>query len=252
MLNINSVYHGDCLKVMKEIEDKSIDMILADLPYEKTKLKWDVVIPFEPLWKQYKRIIKNRGAIVLFGIEPFSSALRLSNIKMYKYDWIWGKNNASGFALARKQPMRNHEIISILYNKQPIYNYIKEERVMSDSSKKRMGYAFNSVKGVNQLQGIKKVKYIPEDKRLSYPKTIQFFKGVSNNSKERIHPTQKPVALFEYLIKTYTNEGDLVLDNVAGSGTTAIACINTKRNYILIEKKQKYINAINQRIKAQK
>jgi len=249
MIELNKIYNADCLEIMKSIPDKSIDMILCDLPYGTTACKWDVVIPFEPLWLQYKRIIKDNGAICLFGSEPFSSYLRMSNIENYKYDWIWHKNNTSGFALAKKQPMRNHEAISIFYKTQPTYNYIKEKRLMNEDSMKRMEYEFTSTKGENKLQGgIKKVQFIPEDKLLSYPKTVQFFGNIPNNSNERFHSTQKPIELFEYLIKTYTNENETVLDNCSGSGTTAIACIRTNRNYICIEKDKEYFEKSVERV----
>jgi site-specific DNA-methyltransferase (adenine-specific) len=246
---MNKVILGDCLIEMQNIPDKSIDMILCDLPYGTTACKWDVIIPFEPLWEQYKRIIKDNGAIVLTASQPFTTKLISSNFEMFKYEWIWNKNTTSGFALAKKQPMKNHENILVFYKEQPTYNPIKEPRDMSEESKKRMNYEFSSTKGINQINGgIKKVKYEPGDKQLCYPKTVQKINNIVNNNSGRAHPTQKPVALFEYLIKTYTNEGDLVIDNCAGSGTTAIACINTNRNYILIEKEEKYFDIINKRI----
>ena len=244
------LYNGDCLEVMKSIADKSIDAIITDPPYGTTACKWDSVIPFEPMWEQLNRIIKDNGAIVLFGSEPFSSNLRLSNIKNYKYDWIWHKNNTSGFALAKKQPMRNHEIVSVFYNKQCTYNYIKEIRDMSKSSKKRMNYDFTTTKGINQQQNdIKKVQYIPEDKNLSYPKTVKYFKNISNNDKNRVHPTQKPIKLMEYLIKTYTNELEVVLDFTMGSGSTGVACCNTNRDFIGIELDKEYFKIAEERIK---
>ena len=147
------LYKGNCLEVMKTIQDKSIDAIITDPPYGTTACKWDSVIPFDLMWEQLNRIIKPNGAIVLFGSEPFSSALRMSNIKNYKYDWIWQKNNTSGFALAKKQPMKNHEIISVFYKKQCTYNYIKEPRLMSEESKKRMNYDFNSTCGETKVYG---------------------------------------------------------------------------------------------------
>lgn len=244
------LYCGDCLEVMKDIQDNSVDAIITDPPYGTTACKWDNVISFDLMWEQLNRIIKKNGAIVLFGSEPFSSNLRLSNIKNFKYDWIWHKNNTSGFALAKKQPMRNHEIVSVFYNKQCTYNYIKEMRDMSKSSKKRMNYNFTSTKGINQQQnGIKKVQYIPEDTNLSYPKTVKYFKNIANNDKNRVHPTQKPVYLMEYLIKTYTNENETVLDFTMGSGTTGVACKNTNRNFIGIEKDVKYFEIASKRIK---
>jgi site-specific DNA-methyltransferase (adenine-specific) len=243
------LYKGDCLEVMKSIPDGSIDAIITDPPYGTTACKWDSVIDFDLMWEQLNRIIKPNGAIVLFGSEPFSSALRMSNIKNYKYDWIWHKNNTSGFALARKQPMRNHENISVFYSKQCTYNYIKEPRDMSELSKKRMNYNFTSTKGQNQQQnGIKKVQFIPEDKNLSYPKTIKYFKNIANNHKDRVHPTQKPVAIMEYLIKTYTNEKETVLDFTMGSGSTGVAAKNLNRSFIGIEKDENYFNIAKDRI----
>ena len=244
------LYKGNCLEVMKTIQDKSIDAIITDPPYGTTACKWDSVIPFNLMWEQLNRIIKPNGAIVLFGSEPFSSALRMSNIKNFKYDWIWQKNNTSGFALAKKQPMKNHEIISVFYKKQCTYNYIKEPRLVSEESKKRMNYDFNSICGETKVYGgLKKVKYEVSDKLLSYPKTVQFFKNTPNNSKKRVHPTQKPISLMEYLIKTYTNENETVLDFTMGSGSTGVACVNTKRNFIGIEMDDKYFDIAEQRIK---
>ena len=248
-IELNKIYNEDCLEGMKHIPDKSVDMILCDLPYGTTACKWDTIIPFEPLWKEYERIIKVNGAIVLTATQPFTSALVMSNPKLFKYEWIWQKNSTSGFALAKKQPMRNHESILVFYKKQCTYNYIKEPRLMDENSKKRMEYEFTSLKGNNQINnGLKKVRYVPEDKNLSYPKTVQFFKNIANNSKQRVHPTQKPVSLMEYLIKTYTNEGETVLDNCMGSGTTAIACLKTNRNFIGFELDKEYFDVATKRI----
>jgi site-specific DNA-methyltransferase (adenine-specific) len=236
MIERNKVYHGDCLEVMKEIPDKSIDMILCDLPYGTTACKWYTIIPFDPLWAQYKRIIKDNGVVVLCGQEPFSSYLRMSNIKHYKYDWIWKKNISTLFQHCNKIPLSNHELISVFYNKQCIYN--PQNLLVYDKINKRGSMGNNLGKGTDN-------NYI--QKYTNYPRRILEFAKDGNH-----HSTQKPVALFEYLIKTYTNEGDLVLDNCAGSGTTAIACLNTKRDYILIEKEKEYIDIINKRIKEHK
>ena len=236
MLQINSVNNGNCLELMNDIDDKSIDMILCDLPYGVSDCKWDSVIPFEPLWAHYKRIIKDNGAIVLFGSEPFSSYLRISNIKQYKYDWIWNKRKPGNIFLAKYQPMKTHEIISVFNSK--IFYPIKTPR---DKIKQSKNY------GTGEAMGGDKSKenelYIYTDKN---PISILDFSNASQNGK--FHPAQKPVALFEYLIKTYTNEGELVLDNCAGSGTTAIACLKTNRNYILIEQESKYCEIANRRI----
>src|SRR5574344_1670095 len=236
---INKVLQGDCLELMRNIPDKSIDMVLCDLPYGTTACKWDVIIPFEPLWEQYKRIIKDNGAIVLFGSEPFSSYLRLSNIKMYKYDWKWEKTKATGFFDAKKRPLNNFEDICVFYKKQCLYNpqMTKAQKIYKRGFvKRKKSDCYGEEKDFEQKETGKR-----------YPKRI--IKIENANTKDIVHPTQKPVALFEYLIKTYTNEGDLVLDNCAGSGTTAIACMNTNRNYILMEKEQKYYDIIQDRIK---
>ena len=245
------LYNGDCLEVMDKLIEEGIvvDAIITDPPYGTTACKWDSVIPFDEMWLRLNKLIKPNGAIVLFGSEPFSSALRMSNIKNYKYDWVWHKNNTSGFALAKKQPMRNHEMVSVFYNKQCTYNYIKEPRQLNESSKKRMEYDFTSTKGKNTINnGIKKVQFIPEDKELSYPKTVKFFENISNNHKDRFHPTQKPVALMEYLVKTYTNENETVLDFTMGSGSTGVACKNTNRRFIGIELDEKYFSIASDRI----
>lgn len=230
MIEINKIYNEDCLQGMKRIPPKSIDMILCDLPYGTTKCAWDVIIPFDNLWKQYNRIIKDHGAIVLTGTEPFSSFLRLSNLEQYKYDWVWDKVKGTGFYNAKKQPMRNHELISIFYKNQPTYNPQKTKGHVLKSS-------FRSKSLQSDVYGkSNKDNYYCSSER--YPRSLQIFS--TDTQKSSIHSTQKPVALFEYLIKTYTNEGDLVLDNCMGSGTTAIACINTNRNFIGFESDTEY------------
>ncbi len=233
--------HGDCLEKMKDIPDKSIDMILCDLPYGTTACKWDVVIPFEPLWEQYKRIIKDRGAIVLFGSEPFSSYLRMSNIKQYKYDWKWDKVIGSNFVHAKRMPLKVYEDIMI-FNAKGVYNPQMELR---DKKNERKSGVVNGKNLVN-------VKFIQSDTKgkMKYPTNkieINRLEADLNSSKV-LHPTQKPVALLEYLIKTYTLEGETVLDNCMGSGSTGIACINTNRNFIGIEKDDKYFEIAKKRI----
>jgi len=244
---INTVINGDCLEVMKNIPDKSIDMILCDLPYGSTACKWDIVIPFEPLWEQYKRIIKDNAAIVLFGSQPFTSALVISNIKMFKYEWIWDKKIITGFLNAKKQPLRQHENILVFYKKQPTYNS------QMHKNKLKRNFEGLEIKPSSENYG-KQRNYISKIKEnISYPRSIIIQTGVVNNSKEKVtHPTQKPVALFEYLIKTYTNEGDLVLDNCAGSGTTGVACQKTNRRFILIEKEPAYCKICNERLFTEK
>ncbi len=231
---------GDCLELMKEIPDKSIDMILCDLPYGTTACKWDIVIPFEPLWEQYERIIKDDGAIVLTASQPFTSALVMSNVKMFKYEWIWIKNRGSNFALANKMPIKEHENILVFYKKFPKYNAQKQER--AKSGKERVKTIINPSTVSENYGGI----VLQEGKiygELRMPSSWQKF-----NCEVGLHPTQKPVALFEYLIKTYTNEGDLVLDNCMGSGTTGVACKNLNRNFIGIELDPEYFKIAEKRI----
>ena len=235
--------HGDCLELMKDIPDKSIDMILCDLPYGTTACKWDVIIPFEPLWIEYKRIIKDRGCIALFGSEPFSSYLRMSNIKNYKYDWIWEKDKPNNFALANKQPMKYHENILVFYEKQPTFNKQLEPR--KGGGKSRFKYPVDNSKRKSEHNNIQDdVKMFNPD--LKNPSSIQFIS--TGRRQDLIHPTQKPVKLMEYLIRTYTNEGETVLDNCMGSGSTGVACINTNRNFIGIEKDDKYFEIAKNRI----
>lgn len=230
------LYNGDCLEIMKNISDKSVDMILCDLPYGTTACKWDTVIPFEPLWEQYNRIIKDNGAIVLFGSEPFSSALRMSNIKNFKYDWIWNKKLAGNGILAKKQPLKIHEIVSVFNSG----IYIPQMTKGRYRKKMTGGIKESEITGGNSV-----VDEYSND--LYYPKTILEY-GIGNMRKGRLHPTQKPVALLEYLIKTYTNEGDVVLDNCMGSGSTGVACVNTNRDFIGIELDKDYFNIAKQRI----
>ena len=236
------LYNGDCLEVMKNIETGSIDMILCDLPYGTTACKWDVIIPFEPLWEQYKRIIKNNGAILLFGSEPFSSNVRISNIKMFRYDWIWYKTKGGAFALCNKMPLKRHEIISVFYKKLPTYNPIKIE-ASEDKIDKRKTINNSNSKADHTYLGLKPIR--KEDNGLRYPISVLHF---NSEWGKNMHPTQKPVALFEYLIKTYTNEGDRVLDNTMGSGTTGVACQNTNRSFIGIEKDENYFKIAQDRI----
>ena len=226
---------GDCLELMKEIPDKSIDMILCDLPYGTTACKWDSIIPFKPLWEQYKRIIKDNRAIVLFGSEPFSTMLRMSNLQNFKYDWIWEKEQGANFMLCKYQPYKVHEIISVFSYGTHIYFPQMAEGKPYISGKGTSGDITGNV-----------LKTQTKNNGTRYPRSIQKFN--TDKSKGSLHPTQKPVALFEYLIKTYTNENETVLDNCMGSGSTGIACINTKRNFIGIEKDGKYFEIAKKRI----
>lgn len=230
--------HGDCLEIMKDIPDKSIDMILCDLPYGTTACKWDVIIPFDKLWEQYHRIIKDNGAIVLFGSEPFSTKLRNSNLKMYRYDWVWNKIRGTGHLLAKKRPMMCTENISVFYKKMPVYNPQMRKR-----DKPRM--TINSGKG--EVYGSNGKPYIGEVLNEKFPINLLTF-SKSDMTKNNYHPTQKPTELLEYLIKTYSNENALVLDNCMGSGSTGVACINTNRNFIGIEKDKNYFEIAKKRI----
>ena len=241
MLEINKIYNMDCLKGMKYIDNKSVDMILCDLPYGTTACKWDTIIPFDKLWQQYERIIKENGAIVLTGSEPFSSHLRLSNLEMYKYDWKWEKAQGVNFAQCNHMPMSVYEDIMVFgrfgmsknAKIQPVYN---PQGLIEVNKKKKAKTNTEHRPSDNNKDHMQRYS--------NYPRQI-----ISFASDRGLHPTQKPVALFEYLIKTYTNEGDLVLDNCIGSGTTAVACINTKRNYIGFELDTKYYELANERIK---
>lgn len=230
---------GDCLIEMQNIADKSIDCIICDLPYGTTACKWDIIIPFEPLWAQYKRIIKDNGAIVLFGSEPFSTILRMSNLKDYKYDWIWNKKFAGSFGIAKFQPMRIHENISVFYKKAPLYNpqMVKRDNTITNGANKCLS---DSGQLRAKQDGYKKVY----DKQ--YPKTILEYSG---RHKDRgLHPTVKPLDLIEYLVKTYTNENDLILDNCMGSGTCGVAAKQLNRNFIGIEMDDKYFEIAKNRI----
>ena len=238
-MNDIQLYHGDCLEEMKNIPDKSIDMILCDLPYGTTNCSWDIVIPFESLWEQYNRIIKDNGAIVLFGSEPFSSALRMSNIKNYKYDWVWEKSKATGFLNAKKRPLVAHEYIHVFYKKQPLYNpQMREGTPYNKGMRKQQ--TENDVYGE-----FKQVEVKSEGKR--YPRSVIYYKTAETEG-ETFHKTQKPVSLVEYLINTYTNTGEVVLDNCMGSGSTGVACVNTNRKFIGIELDEKYFNIAKNRI----
>jgi len=234
---------GDCLELMKDIPNGSIDMILADLPYGTTACKWDTIIPFEPLWEQYERVIKQTGAIVLTCSQPFTTDLINSNRKNFRYEMIWDKDRPTGFSLANKQPLKVHENICVFYMKQPTYNPQKTKGRPNNSQTK--GNKGGGVLTGNGSQPIL-MKTMVDLSGNKFPISIIYEKR--GGASTVIHPTQKPVELFEYLIKTYTNEGDLVLDNTAGSGTTAIACLNTNRQFIVREKEPKYYDIILKRV----
>ena len=249
MLELNKIYLGDCLAVMRDIPDGSVDAIITDPPYGTTACKWDSVIPFEPMWEQLKRIIKPKGAIVLFGSEPFSSALRMSNIKNYKYDWVWKKTKPTGFSHSKNMPLKDFELISVFslgsighkhllknrmeYNPQGVFECERKIKRNKKGFEGSMERKSQTNEYIGELSG--------------FPKMVLEFNNVIANKTG--HPTQKPVALLEYLIHTYTNEGETVLDFTIGSGTTAIAAINTGRNFIGIEKDQSYFDIASKRIK---
>lgn len=314
------LYQGDCLELMKQIPDKSVDMVLCDLPYGITACKWDVVIPFDKLWEQYKRVGKDNAVFALFGSEPFSGQMRMSNIEMFRYDWIWEKEQGANFMLCKYQPYKIHENISIFYLTKSevigkskkflkIRKYFLDEKKKSglkrSELKKILGndmakhyftngvqFSFPTKENYKKLQStgyfqkdyeeLKKefaflsegiFTYNPQMKNgkpyisgsgtsgditgnviktktvnngTRYPRSIQFFQ--TEKSKDSLHPTQKPVSLLEYLIKTYTNEGETVLDNCMGSGSTGVACVNTNRNFIGIELDEHYFQIAKERI----
>jgi site-specific DNA-methyltransferase (adenine-specific) len=237
---LNKVLHGDCLDRIPQIEDKSIDMILCDLPYGTTRNKWDSIIPLDELWEQYNRVIKDNGVICLTSAEPFTSMLVTSNLKMFRYDIIWEKQKGSDPLNANRKPLRSHENILVFYKKLPVYN------PQFECGEPYMGRKDKSVKSSN-FNTADQVKGEGSSSGKRYPKTVIRFSNEGMNSKN-LHPTQKPVKLFEWLTKTYTNEGETVLDNCLGSGTTAVACINTNRNFIGIEKEWNYCEIANKRI----
>lgn len=245
------LYCGDCLEVMSTLPDNSVDMVLTDPPYGTTACKWDSVIPFGPMWEQLKRVTKKNGSIVLFGQEPFSSRLRVSNIENFKYDWYWRKSRPSGFTNAKLKPLKDIEVISVF-----------SDGMTANGSKNNMAYNPQGLKDCNQKWSRPKI-YEGSDRGVSpsrknhklnrviektgYPRQVLDF---ANSNKDVLHPTQKPVALMEYLIKTYTNEGEVVLDFTMGSGTTGVACKNLNRSFIGIELDEDYFNIAKSRIES--
>lgn len=238
------LYQGDCLELMSQIPDGSVDMVLCDLPYGTTSCKWDSVIPFEPLWAHYKRLIKPRGAIVLTASQPFTTALIGSNLDWFKYCWVWEKSAGSGFMNAKNAPVKRHEDVCVF-----------SPGTTANKSERRMSYYPQGLRPTSRLRKPHTVEddtigtrpsrskeYVQEFE--GYPTSVQSFK----NDASKHHPTQKPVALMEYLIRTYTNEGETVLDNTMGSGTTGVACMNTERRFIGIEQDVKYFETARDRI----
>jgi DNA modification methylase len=234
---MSNLFNGDCLEVMKSIPDQSIDMCLTDPPYGTTACKWDTVIPFEPMWEQLHRIVKPNGAICLFGSEPFSSALRMSNIKRFKYDWVW-KKSPFGFLNSSHQPLRNNELICVFYAKKVNFYPVEKDRIKY----KTHGNHFKKTESVGNY----KLNIVKKD---GYAKPCTIIEGIKKeDTRYVVHPTQKPVALLEYLIKTYTLEGETVLDFTMGSGSTGVAAKNLNRKFIGIEKDEKYFEIAKERI----
>lgn len=233
---MNKLIHGDCLEEMKKIPDGSVDLVLTDPPYGTTACKWDTVIPFEPMWEQLKRVTKKDGAIVLFGSQPFTSALVMSNPKMFKYEWVWDKKIPSGMSFAKSQPMRQTECISVFCDGKTVYN---PQMIKRDKPIKGGGMTPSDSAMTNGYKALKKTYDYKN------PTTLISFDKIRKDS---LHPTQKPVSLMEYLIKTYTNEGETVLDFTMGSGTTGVACKNLNRNFIGIELDKEYYEIAKNRI----
>ncbi|EGI2114780.1 site-specific DNA-methyltransferase [Listeria monocytogenes] len=237
-LELNRIYQRECIEGMRMLPDKSVDMILCDLPYGTTACKWDTIIPFEDLWREYERLIKDNGAIVLTASQPFTSALVMSNPKLFRYEWIWEKDQGRNFQLAKKQPLKITESVLVFYKKFPTYNpqgLIKLDKPIVKSNKGKGG-------NLSHLSSESKRKtYVQE--YTNYPKNLFKF-----NSERGLHPTQKPIDLFAYLIRTYTNEDEIVLDNCMGSGTTAVAAVRTNRNFIGFEREPAYVEIANKRL----
>ena len=244
-----SLILGDCLQEMNKLIASGIkvDMVLTDPPYGTTACKWDSVIPFEPMWERIWKLVKPNGAVCLFGNEPFSSFLRCSNVFTYRYDWIWYKSRATNFLFSSKQPMKRHENISTFYKSQPSYNPIME---LGNKNHKMFKTGVDKKEVYEQLMDNTITLLECKQDGLKFPKTVLEFPNIPTG--KNVHPTQKPVALLEYLVKTYTNEGDTVLDFTMGSGSTGVACVNTNRNFIGIELDQKYYDIAKSRLEEAK
>jgi DNA modification methylase len=226
----NKIINNDCFNILPLIPDKSIDMIFADLPYGTTQAKWDSILPMDRLWHEYNRIIKPNGVIIFTATQPFSSVIIMSNLDGYKYSWIWEKSKATNYLNAKKQPLRAFEEVLVFYKKQPTYN-----PQMTEGDPYFKGTALRTT----EVYGSQKVTTVENLSGLRYPRNVIYFKTAESEG-DTIHPTQKPISLLEYMIKTYTNEGDTVLDNVAGSFTTAIAAQKNNRNWICVELDTEY------------
>lgn len=249
-MKINEIHKGDCLELMPMfVDDKSVDMIFCDLPYGTTNCRWDSVIELPKLWDEYERVIKDNGVILLFAQTPFDKVLGASNLKLLKYEWIWEKTQATGHLNAKKMPMKAHENILVFYKKLPTYNPQKttgHERKVSKGYQRDICIARREEKwGDNYIYG-KETTAPDYDSTERYPRSVLTF--ASDKQKSKLHPTQKPLALIEYMIKTYTNEGDLILDNTCGSGTTGLGAKNLNRNYIMMEQDPKYYEIACERV----
>jgi len=242
-----SLMQGDCLDRMKEITDSSVDMILTDPPYGTTACKWDSIIPLEPMWEQLKRVIRPNGAIVMTASQPFTSVLVGSNLKCFKHEWIWEKNRGSNFGAAKYQPLKEHESVLVFSKSGGTVNYYPIKEPRKGSGAERVKYAFNGSNTGKRdaYNGFVDNRKNHREQDLRYPSTIQ-----KHNTQVGLHPTQKPVSLMEYLIKTYTNEGDSVLDFTMGSGTTGVAAKNLNRDFIGIELDESYFNIAKERIES--
>ena len=230
------LWHGDCLTLMKDIDTNSVDMLLVDLPYGTTQCKWDSIISLKDLWIEYNRIIKDNGAMLFHCAQPFTSNLIMSNVKNFKYEWVWEKSKASNYLNAKKQPLRAHESIAVFYRKPPTYN-----------PQMTQGEAYNkgTAKRETEVYGSQRAVEVKSDGE-RYPRTVQYF--VTAEKEGKLHPTQKPIAFTEYFVKTFSNPGDVILDNTMGSGTTGVACVNLDREFIGIEKDKEYFDIAVERI----
>jgi DNA modification methylase len=238
--NIN-LFNGDCLEILETLSDKSIDMVFCDLPYGTTRNSWDSLIDLDKLWNQYNRVVKDNGAVVLTAANPFDKVLAMSNLKYFKYDWIWEKNKGTGHLNAKKLPLKAHEYVLVFYKKMPTYNpqFTYGHKPMN---------AVKQKKNMPKLDKLRNYGYVeslsgnPGGSTRRYPRSVIKIPVINNDSSDKWHPTQKPFELAEYFIKTYSNEGDVILDNTMGSGSTGIACINTNRKFIGIEMNREYFD----------
>lgn len=237
-----TIKQGDCFELMRDIPDGSVDMILCDLPYGTSACRWDTIIPFKPLWDEYNRVLKENGACVLFSCQPFTSKLIMSNIKNFRYEWIWHKTQAKGHLNAKKMPMRAHENIEVFYRKPPTYN----PQMTHGHTRKVSHRKYEKLVTGDSCYGVERRDTL-YDSTDRYPRDVQLFSN--GDQAQKLHPTQKPVALCEYLIKTYTNPGEVVLDNCMGSGTTGVAALRTGRCFIGIEKDPRYFHISEERMK---